>query len=1143
MVHGLLPLLRTRRFLPLFVTQFLGAMNDNLLKNALAILIVYEIGAGAGAEPGVLVAIAAGLFIAPYFLFSATAGQIADRYEKSLLLRVIKFAEIPIMALAAVGLALADLHLLLAVLFLLGTQATFFSPLKFAILPEHLREDELIGGNALIEAGTFIGILVGTIAGGALVLGADGTRIVAGLGLALATAGFAASLAIPRASAGEPAVAVGWNLISETRSVIGTTFRDRRIFLCVLGLSWFWMMGATFLAELPEFAKDVLGGNEHVVTLFLTLFSIGIAIGSWLCHRMLDGEVSARHVPLAALGMALFAFDLYFAIDGRVAPAALAGPLGFLSEPHNWRVAADFLLLAVCGGVYNVPLYAILQARSRPHERARVVAGNNIVNAFFMAVAAFATAAMIALGFGVVEVFLVIATGSLAVAIYICGLLPDAALKPLFALALRLAYGVKVRGREHLKTAGSRVVIVANHVSFLDAALLATFLPGRPVFAIDTMMARRWWVRPWLALVEALPVDPTRALSMRVFVDAVRAGRPVVIFPEGRLTVTGALMKVYEGPGLIADKADAPILPIRIDGAEHTIFSRLKGKLRRRWFPRIVLTILPPRRFEVPSELHGRRRRQKIGAALYDLMSEMVFETSNIDRTLFEALLNARIDHGGGKPIVEDIERRPLTYNRLIIGSLVLGRRLNEIAAPREVVAMMLPNSAGAAVVFFALIATGRIPAMLNYTAGAQGMLAACTAADVKTVVTARRFVELARLDQAVAALAANVRVVYLEDVRASIGFVERLAGYLRRVIARRIHRRSGIKPDDPAVILFTSGSEGTPKGVVLSHRNLLANCHQIASRVAFNPTDIAFNALPVFHSFGLTGGLILPIVAGVKTFLYPSPLHYRIVSELVYDTNASVLFGTDTFLAGYARVAHSYDFYNVRYVFAGAEKVREETRRAWMERFGLRILEGYGVTETAPVLATNTPMQFKAGTVGRFLPGVRHRLEKVPGIDEGGRLYVAGPNVMRGYLRHDRPGAVETLDEGWHDTGDIVSIDDEGYVRIVGRVKRFAKIGGEMVSLGAVEAVFAAEWPESVHAVVAVPDPRKGEQLVLVTTRAGTTRDDAGHVVRQRGLPELAAPRQVIIVATMPLLGTGKTDYGAVRNLIDEQIAAAVSA
>jgi len=446
-------------------------------------------------------------------------------------------------------------------------------------------------------------------------------------------------------------------------------------------------------------------------------------------------------------------------------------------------------------------------------------------------------------------------------------------------------------------------------------------------------------------------------------------------------------------------------------------------------------------------------------------------------------------------------------------------------------------------VAFFALGAYGRVPAMLNYTAGARGVVDACAAANIATVVTSRRFIELARLGPLAEALAANVRLVYLEDVRAKIGRGERLAGILRRPFARRIHRRAGVKPDDPAVILFTSGSEGAPKGVALSHRNLLANCHQIASRVAFNPTDIAFNALPVFHSFGLTGGLVLPLVAGVKTFLYPSPLHYRIVCELVYDTNASVLFGTDTFLAGYARVAHAYDFYNVRYVFAGAEKVREETRRAWMEKFGLRILEGYGVTETAPVLATNTPMQFKAGTVGRFLPGIRHRLEKVPGIDEGGRLYVAGPNVMRGYLRRESPGVLETLGDGWHDTGDIVTVDDEGYVRIVGRVKRFAKIGGEMVSLGAIEAALAAEWPESAHAVVAVPDPRKGEQLVLVTTREGTTREVAGHVARERGLPELAAPRHVLVVAAMPLLGTGKTDYVAVRSLVDERIAAAVNA
>ena len=339
-------------------------------------------------------------------------------------------------------------------------------------------------------------------------------------------------------------------------------------------------------------------------------------------------------------------------------------------------------------------------------------------------------------------------------------------------------------------------------------------------------------------------------------------------------------------------------------------------------------------------------------------------------------------------------------------------------------------------------------------------------------------------------------------------------------------------------MILFTSGSEGTPKGVVLSHANILANCNQLAARVAFSGRDVVFNALPVFHSFGLTGGLLLPLLNGIKVFLYPSPLHYRIVPEMVYDTNATILFGTDTFLAGYARVAAAYDFYSVRYLFAGAERVKDETRRVWMEKFGIRILEGYGATETAPVLAVNTPMHCKSGTVGRLLPGIEHRLEPVPGIAEGGRLVVRGPNVMLGYLRTERPGQLEPPAEGWYDTGDIVVIDELGYVRIVGRAKRFAKIGGEMVSLGTVENGAATLWPESQHAVVAIPDERKGEQLVLITTRADAGRAELLGHFRGLGLAELLVPRTILTVERVPLLGSGKTDYGAAQRLAEASAA-----
>jgi acyl-[acyl-carrier-protein]-phospholipid O-acyltransferase/long-chain-fatty-acid--[acyl-carrier-protein] ligase len=318
----------------------------------------------------------------------------------------------------------------------------------------------------------------------------------------------------------------------------------------------------------------------------------------------------------------------------------------------------------------------------------------------------------------------------------------------------------------------------------------------------------------------------------------------------------------------------------------------------------------------------------------------------------------------------------------------------------------------------------------------------------------------------------------------------------------------------------------------VLSHRNILSNIYQLAAVVDFNASDIVFNALPVFHSFGLTGGMLLPVLSGVRTFLYPSPLHYRIVPELVYDTNATILFGTDTFLTGYARMAHPYDFYSVRYVFAGAERVKDETRALWAEKFGLRILEGYGATETSPVLATNTPMHYRAGTVGQFLPGIAHKLEPVPGIETGGRLLVSGPNVMLGYLRPENPGTIEPVEDGWYDTGDIVEIDETGFVTIAGRAKRFAKIAGEMVSLTVVENNAAATWPDFQHAAVTIEDERKGEQVVLVTDNPNADRETLLRKAQELGFSEIMVPRTIMVTDTLPLLGTGKVDYVALRDL-----------
>ena len=537
----------------------------------------------------------------------------------------------------------------------------------------------------------------------------------------------------------------------------------------------------------------------------------------------------------------------------------------------------------------------------------------------------------------------------------------------------------------------------------------------------------------------------------------------------------------------------------------------------------MTISILPPVKLTIDAQLKGKTRRNAAGAALQDVMIDAMVKTAMLDQTLFQGLAHAYRDRDTGKPVIEDALGTRLTYRKLILGAQVLGRKLEAGTSIGENVGVLLPNSAGVAAVFMALQTIGRVPAMLNFSAGPVNVLAAMKAAQVKTVLTSKAFIEKGKLDKLVTAVAAEARIVYLEDVRSTIGLADKVRG-LAAGSAPRVARNA----NDPAVVLFTSGSEGTPKGVVLSHRNILANAAQALARVDANANDKVFNVLPVFHSFGLTGGMMMPLLAGIPIFMYPSPLHYRIVPELIYQTGATILFGTDTFLTGYARSAHAYDFRTLRLVLAGAEAVKDRTRQIYMERYGIRILEGYGVTETAPVLAMNTAMANRPGTVGRLSPLMEYRLDPVPGIEEGGRLSVRGPNVMLGYLRAENPGVLEPLADGWHDTGDIVAIDAQGFIAIKGRAKRFAKIAGEMVSLSAVEAMAAALWPQAISIAVAIPDQRKGERIVLLTTQKEADRGAMQRQAKAAGASELAVPAAIQVVDKVPLLGSGKTDYVA---------------
>ena len=688
----------------------------------------------------------------------------------------------------------------------------------------------------------------------------------------------------------------------------------------------------------------------------------------------------------------------------------------------------------------------------------------------------------------------------------------------------KLLFRVEVSG-DKSTFINPRTLIVANHESFIDGLLLGLMMPVNAVFVVHTQIASRPLFRFILRFVPHLAVDSTSPLAMKQIVKLVETGQPVVIFPEGRITNTGSLMKVYDGAAFVAAKTGATIVPVRIDGAARSYFGRLGGTYPRKLFPKVTIAIQPRRSIPMPDLPSAKQRRRRSGELLRQILLDMLVATRP-QRTLFEAFLDGMATLGSNYKLVEDVRLKEESYGSLLKMALGLMRLMSRLSKPQEVIGILTPNAAPTLGLVLALSAGKRVPALLNYTAGAEGLRAACIAANIKTIISSRTFLEKARLVPIVEQLT-GVHIHYLEDLKSTISLSDKLW-----VIWHLIFPRSAAltqAPDDPAIVLFTSGSEGKPKGVVHTHTSLLSNVAQIRAVADFTPLDKFMMALPLFHSFGLTCGVLLPLVSGCKVFLYPSPLHYRIIPEIVYDRDCTVLFGTSTFLGNYGKYAHPYDFGRLRYVVAGAEKLSEDVRKLWIEKFGIRILEGYGVTECAPVVAVNVPMACRIGSVGQLLPGMEYELEPVPGINNGGALHVKGPNVMKGYFLFDQPGVIQAAQSkaaGWYSTGDIVERDEDGFLHIRGRLKRFAKIAGEMVSLEVVEKNAAAAAPGFSHAASTRKDASKGEALVLFTTATELKREQLLAAAKDNGSPELSVPRIIKYVETIPLLGSGKTDY-----------------
>ncbi|MDX8456651.1 AMP-binding protein [Mesorhizobium sp. VK9D] len=707
----------------------------------------------------------------------------------------------------------------------------------------------------------------------------------------------------------------------------------------------------------------------------------------------------------------------------------------------------------------------------------------------------------------------------------------------LLYVPFKLAYRIADNRIRIARSAKTPVIYVVSHQSRIEPALMLSLLPDDTLHILDEASARSPWLEPWRELARTIAFNAEHVFVSRRLVRVLKGkGRLAVYLPDN-VEPDVKSFRLFRAITRIAMQADARIVPIFVAGTRDLPVSLTpKEKAPRRWFPRLSVSVLEPLTI---AELVARNPDMASNTnALFDHFAEARLYGTDLDRGLFLAMRDAADRVGPSHAIIEDVISGSLSYRKLFIGARVLGRHFEAVTAPGEAVGVLLPNANGVVLSFVGLVSAARVAAMINYTAGPASVTAAIRTAVIRTVVSSRAFIEKAGIDDIVAAVeAGGAKMLWLEDVRASVTTLDKIAAAL--LWRFPLQRQQAGKP---AVILFTSGSEGTPKAVVLSNRNLLANVMQAEARVSVSPADILLNVLPVFHSFGLTGGTILPLVLGIRLFLYPSPLHYKIIPEIARKVKPTVMFGTDTFLANYARTAKDGDFSSLRFVVAGAEAVKPETRRTYRDRFQASIVEGFGLTEAAPVVAVNTAIHGRDGTVGRPLPAIRMKLEPVEGIAEGGRLWLDGPNMMMGYMTADRPGELQTL-EGWHDTGDIVSIDREGFITIRGRAKRFAKIAGEMVSLGAVEMLVQSLWPEERHAAVAVPDKRRGERIVLVTTADDANPEELRQFGKKAGAAELMVPNDIIKVDEIPVLGSGKTDYISARKLAIDRLGLGVAA
>ncbi len=1114
--------LRRPGFLGFLWAQFLGAFNDNVCRMVVSLLAV-GVAANAAGGSGSLTLVGV-VFMLPFFLFSGYAGYLADAFSKRTVLVATKAFEIVAMLLAVPAFLSGRLSLALGVLFLMALQATFFSPAKYGILPEMLPDRELSRANGLLEMTTFVAILIGTAVGGLLYAQWSGhLERIAFILVAIAIIGTLCSLSIRKTVPAAPNKAFSLNPWHEIRGGLGHLARDRVMRLTVVGISYFWFLGALLQMDVILFGKQVLNVGDTEVALLGTALALGIGVGSLVAGRLSGEKVELGLVPIGSFLMGIFSL--------------------LLSSSHTFGWACVFLAaLGFSGGFFVVPLNALLQQRSADEEKGQMIATNGFLNTAGVLLASGALWTMRdRLGFEANEILRIFGWVTLVANIYVLSVLPDFLIRFSLWLLTHTIYRIRIKGQEHVPFRGP-ALLVCNHLSFVDGFIVGAcvqrfirFLIYRPYYEFRLL---NWLFR----LMKAIPVSDGSKRDVVASLEKARQeleqGHVVCIFAEGAISRTGNMLPFRRGFERIVQGLDVPVIPVCLDRLWGSIFCFRGGRFIWKWPVRIPYPVTVSFGAPFPSSVSAFEARQ----ATLELASDAAAEhpREQVHRQFIRAAKRRWFGFS-----VADSSGRTLTGGQTLVASLLLAHEVRRRCAGERMVAVLLPASVGGALTNLAVLIAGSIPVNLNFTSGREAMASAMAQCGARTIITSKVFRAKAKLDE-------MPGMIDLEDVMSAIGPVRKAwtaitAFLLPGWFLRRLYVWGPDGPSELVTVMFSSGSTGTPKGVMLSHANVSSNIEALAQLFWVTREDRIVGVLPFFHSFGFTATLWFPLCCGFGAVYHPNPLDAGAIGELIERYRGTILMSTPTFYQTYLRKCSAQQFSSLRYAVVGAEKLPATLADAFHEKFGLTLLEGYGCTEMSPVVSVNAPdfeehghrqKGMKRGTVGHPLPGVAATVvhpdtgERLPAGEEG-LLLLRGPNRMLGYLNNPEKTA-EVFRDGWYVTGDIARIDDDGFIHITDRLARFSKIAGEMVPHIRIEQAVQTMIGEAGCVVTAVPDEHKGERLVIFYQCRELAPDDLWRRLSESELPKLWIPKRdnIFPIDDIPLLPTGKTDLRQIKTM-----------